>query len=186
MAEARMLKAKTPVPSRDVGDKKMRTRNISPSGPPVVRRLLHGMVMAVFLTIVAAPALLPKFSVVDNDIWLHLKVGDWIVEHSSVPHTGILSRTTADRPWAAYSWFYELLLSTLPFPVPPGGRQHLRVAAYSRGGVQHFLDDSAAFRHVLESMRFGYFDLRRVSVPCISQAGVFFHDVVHSDVNPAA
>ncbi len=111
MAEAKVLKAKAPVPSRDVGGKKMRTRDVGPSHLPAMRRLLHVMVTAVFLTIVTAPTLLPKFSVVDNDIWLHLKVGDWILEHSSVPRTGILSRTTADRPWAAYSWFYELLLS---------------------------------------------------------------------------
>jgi hypothetical protein len=75
------------------------------------RRPVHVLVLAVLLTILAAPTLLPKYSVVDNDIWLHLKVGDWIVEHSAVPHTGILSRTAGDRPWMAYSWFYELILS---------------------------------------------------------------------------
>ncbi|MGO9577388.1 MAG: hypothetical protein ACLPTQ_24005 [Terriglobales bacterium] len=75
------------------------------------RRSLHLAVLAVLLTVIAAPSLAPRFSVVDNDLWLHLKTGDWIVEHSSVPHTGILSRTVADRPWMAYSWFYEVLLS---------------------------------------------------------------------------
>jgi hypothetical protein len=69
------------------------------------------LVLAVLLVIIAAPSLLPKFSVVDNDIWWHLKVGDWILEHHSFPHTGILSRTAADRPWIAYSWMYEVLLS---------------------------------------------------------------------------
>ncbi|MGB8063569.1 MAG: hypothetical protein WCF26_16870 [Candidatus Sulfotelmatobacter sp.] len=69
------------------------------------------LVLAVLLTVVAAPSLLPRFSVVDNDIWWHLKVGDWILEHSGFPHTGILSRTAADRPWMAYSWIYEVLLS---------------------------------------------------------------------------
>ena len=67
--------------------------------------------LALLLTIVAAPSLLPKFSVVDNDIWWHLKLGDWIVEHSAFPQTGILSRTAADRPWMVYSWIYEVLLS---------------------------------------------------------------------------
>jgi len=52
-----------------------------------------------------------KFSVLDLDIWWHLKVGDWIIEHRAFPHSGILSRTAADRPWAAYSWGYELMLS---------------------------------------------------------------------------
>ena len=52
-----------------------------------------------------------KFSVLDLDLWWHLKVGDWVVQHMAVPHTGILSRTAANRPWVAYSWGYEVLLS---------------------------------------------------------------------------
>ncbi|MGC2541345.1 MAG: hypothetical protein WA372_09090, partial [Candidatus Sulfotelmatobacter sp.] len=43
--------------------------------------------------------------------WWHLKVGDWMVAHRAFPHVGILSRTAADRPWSAYSWGYEVLLS---------------------------------------------------------------------------
>jgi hypothetical protein len=75
------------------------------------RRPLRLLVLAVLLVIVAAPSLLPKYGVRDNDIWWHLKVGDWIVEHSAVPNTGILSRTAAGRKWMAYSWLYEVLLS---------------------------------------------------------------------------
>src|SRR5215470_15606563 len=52
-----------------------------------------------------------KLCVLDPDIWWHLKVGDWIIDHFAVPHTGILSRTAASRPWVAYSWGYEVLLS---------------------------------------------------------------------------
>lgn len=78
---------------------------------PWRRRLPRSLLVAFLLTIIAAPTLLPRFSVVDNDIWWHLKVGDWIIEHSGFPHSGILSRTAAERPWAAYSWFYEVLLS---------------------------------------------------------------------------
>lgn len=52
-----------------------------------------------------------KYSVLDLDIWWHLKVGDWIVQHLAVPRTGIFSATAGDRPWVAYSWGYEVLLS---------------------------------------------------------------------------
>ena len=76
-----------------------------------LRRSVQLFAMAVLLTIIAAPSLLPKYSVTDPDIWLHLKVGDWVVEHGAVPHSGILSGTVADRPWIAYSWFYEVLFS---------------------------------------------------------------------------
>ena len=69
------------------------------------------LALAVLLAIVAGHSLQLKFCVLDLDIWWHLKVGDWIVEHVAVPHTGILSRTAAGRPWVAYSWGYEVLLS---------------------------------------------------------------------------
>jgi hypothetical protein len=52
-----------------------------------------------------------KLCVLDPDIWWHLKVGDWIIDHVAVPHTGILSRIAATRPWVAYSWGYEVLMS---------------------------------------------------------------------------
>ena len=52
-----------------------------------------------------------KYGVTDFDTWWHLKVGDWIIRNSALPHTGILSRTAADRAWVAYSWGYEVLLS---------------------------------------------------------------------------
>ncbi|MGD0161114.1 MAG: hypothetical protein ABSB39_01495 [Candidatus Sulfotelmatobacter sp.] len=75
------------------------------------RRLIQMIVLTGLLTGVAARAMWLKFSVLDLDIWWHLKVGDWIIEHRAFPHSGILSRTAADRPWAAYSWGYELMLS---------------------------------------------------------------------------
>ena len=52
-----------------------------------------------------------KGAVADSDLWWHLSVGNWIVQHHTFPHTGILSRTAADRPWIAHSWGFEVLLS---------------------------------------------------------------------------
>lgn len=75
------------------------------------QRLIQIMVLTGLLTAVAARAMWLKFSVLDLDVWWHLKVGDWIIEHHAFPHVGILSRTAANRPWAAYSWGYEVLLS---------------------------------------------------------------------------
>jgi hypothetical protein len=75
------------------------------------RRLLQLIVLAGLLSAVAARAMYLKFCVLDLDIWWHLKVGEWIVAHHAFPHVGILSRTAADRPWSAYSWGYEVLLS---------------------------------------------------------------------------
>lgn len=74
-------------------------------------RVLQLCALATLLTGVGTIAFQLKYCVLDYDIWWHLKVGDWITEHLAVPHTGILSRTAATRPWVAYSWGYEVLLS---------------------------------------------------------------------------
>src|ERR1019366_8732849 len=64
-----------------------------------------------FLAFIGGMSFYTKLCVIDNDIWWHLKVGDWIVQHFAVPHTGIIGNTAADRPWVAYSWGYEVMLS---------------------------------------------------------------------------
>lgn len=67
--------------------------------------------LTALLAAIGINALRLKFCVRDSDIWWHLKVGDWIIHHWALPHTGILSRTVVNRPWVAYSWGYEVLLS---------------------------------------------------------------------------
>jgi hypothetical protein len=74
-------------------------------------RIVQLAALAVLLSAVGVIAFSIKLCILDLDIWWHLKVGDWIVQHAAVPHTGILSRTAADRPWVAYSWGYEVLMS---------------------------------------------------------------------------
>jgi hypothetical protein len=79
---------------------------------PLARlRWLQLLTLAGMLVVVGVVAFQLKFFVLDLDVWWHLKVGDWMVQHGAFPHRGILSRTAADRPWAAYSWGYEVLLS---------------------------------------------------------------------------
>lgn len=67
--------------------------------------------LALMLVIVATGAVDHRFSVRDNDIWWHIRTGDWIVRHFAVPHNGIFSWTAANRPWVAYSWGFEVVLS---------------------------------------------------------------------------
>ena len=74
-------------------------------------RWLQLLALAALLVTVGVIAFNLKFSVLDLDIWWHLKVGDWIVQHRAVPHNGLFSWTAADRPWVAYSWGYEILMS---------------------------------------------------------------------------
>ena len=79
---------------------------------PLLRlRWLQLLVLVALLTAVGIIALNLKFSVLDLDVWWHLKTGDWIVQQRAVPHTGLFTWSAADRPWVAYSWGYEVLLS---------------------------------------------------------------------------
>jgi hypothetical protein len=73
--------------------------------------LLRVFALAGLLAAAGGRCMQLKYCVLDLDIWWHLKVGDWILQHRGFPHTGIFSRTAADRPWVAYSWAYEVLLS---------------------------------------------------------------------------
>ena len=74
-------------------------------------RPLQLLTLTALLAAVALISLQRKLTMLGADIWWHLKVGDWIVQHRAFPHNGILSRTAASRPWIAYSWGYEALLS---------------------------------------------------------------------------
>lgn len=60
--------------------------------------------------IVPYSAIHTKYYDLDPDIWWHIRVGDWIVKHHGLPHVAIFSQYS-DRPWVAYSWCFELLVS---------------------------------------------------------------------------
>ena len=74
-------------------------------------RLLRLLALTALIVGVGVECFLTKLSVLDPDMWWHLSVGSWIVQNRSFPHNGIFSHSAATRPWMAYSWGYELLLS---------------------------------------------------------------------------
>jgi hypothetical protein len=51
-------------------------------------------------------------AVVDPDIWWHMRTGDWIIAHHAVPRNAIFSQHM-ERPWIAYSWLFDVLVSSL-------------------------------------------------------------------------
>ncbi len=75
-------------------------------------RTLQLLALTALLAGVGLISMQRKLSVLGSDIGWHLKTGEWILEHHAFPHSGIFSRTAADRPWIAYSWGYEVLLAT--------------------------------------------------------------------------
>lgn len=74
-------------------------------------RLLRLLALTTLIVGVGVKCFIDKLAVLDPDMWWHLSVGQWIVQHRALPHDGIFSQTAATHPWMAYSWGYEVLLS---------------------------------------------------------------------------
>jgi hypothetical protein len=74
-------------------------------------RALRLLALTALIVGVGIECFVDKLAVLDPDMWWHLSVGDWIVHNRVFPHAGIFSHTAAARPWMAYSWGYEILLS---------------------------------------------------------------------------
>jgi hypothetical protein len=45
----------------------------------------------------------------DPDVYWHITVGEWIVEHRAFPHVDMFSATVAGAPWIATAWLSQLL-----------------------------------------------------------------------------
>jgi hypothetical protein len=52
-------------------------------------------------------------NVTDPDVWWHLKTGQYISQHGSVPHADPFSYTRANQPWVAHEWLTEVLMYRL-------------------------------------------------------------------------
>jgi hypothetical protein len=89
--------------ARDSHTETQRTRRI---------QWAQALVLVVLFT---APALVcaRMGTIGDPDVWWHLRSAEWIVEHRAVPHTDPFSAFGAGKPWAAYSWLYELVIFRL-------------------------------------------------------------------------
>ncbi len=52
-------------------------------------------------------------SLMDCDIWLHLRTGQWILENKAVPARDVFSAHALGQPWIAYTWLFDLLVYRL-------------------------------------------------------------------------
>jgi hypothetical protein len=71
------------------------------------------MVCAVFAVPIVVAVRPVSFPVNDPDVWWHLRVGEWVVQHRAVPGNDPFSLPGQSQPWVAYSWLYEVLLHYL-------------------------------------------------------------------------
>lgn len=76
------------------------------------RRWRPGVADALLLAALSALALsLGLAPITNNDIWLHLATGDWILSQGAVPRTEIFSFVAAGRPYIAHEWGSQVLLA---------------------------------------------------------------------------
>ncbi len=75
----------------------------------VMKRLLRTEFIFLAVLFVGLFAMAAR-NVTDPDLWWHLKTGQYISEHKSVPHADPFSYTRAGQPWVAHEWLTELLL----------------------------------------------------------------------------
>ena len=68
------------------------------------------VLLTLLYLILVLPAMLP---ILDPDLWWHLRTGQWIVEHGTVPTTDLFSSYGMGKPWIAYSWLFEVLVYSL-------------------------------------------------------------------------
>jgi len=66
--------------------------------------LLIGAVL--FVMLLPQPALLN-----DPDIYLHIRVGQWILQHFEIPHADIYTHTMEGARWTAHEWLAEVLFA---------------------------------------------------------------------------
>lgn len=103
------LPAATPSPSARP-DPLLAPNEPAQSGGRILPTLMLAAIYALPIVVALRPVGVP---VLDPDIWWHLRVGQWVSEHHTVPVTDPFSSYGADKPWIAYSWLYELLVYRL-------------------------------------------------------------------------
>ncbi len=62
-----------------------------------IRRSVH---LVLFYIIAPLQAM---FHIIDPDIWWHLRTGQWVLAHGTVPATDLFSSYGMGKTWIAYS-----------------------------------------------------------------------------------
>ena len=79
---------------------------------------MHGKLLKVLFTAVvvlalAFPFLLALEKVSDSDAFWHLKTGEWILSHGSIPSTDPFSATAYGKPWLDWEWLFQAAIYTV-------------------------------------------------------------------------
>ncbi len=74
------------------------------------KEILIKYVLLVIVLLFASTMLIQKMY--GYDIWWHLKTGQYILEHWSIPDLDPFSYTASDRSWVNHQWFADIIMYT--------------------------------------------------------------------------
>jgi hypothetical protein len=66
--------------------------------------------MILLVLLYSLAAIVSAQPVIDPDIWWHLRTGQWIVQHGTVPTVDSFTWSETGRPWIAYSWLFDVVV----------------------------------------------------------------------------
>lgn len=90
-----------------------------------MRRAIRSLPLALFFLTVTA---FGCFQVIDTDVWLYVKTGEYIRHNLSVPRTDFFSYTAAGAPWVDVHWLAQVILWTAYAAAGAVGLSLLRLA----------------------------------------------------------
>ena len=73
-------------------------------------KLSHVTGLIALAVLIGLTAFATNLEIRDLDIWLHLRTGQYIAQHHTVPHTDVLSCTIASKPWTNHEWLFQLIV----------------------------------------------------------------------------
>jgi len=77
------------------------------------KRLSNIFGLMAIAAVFALTVFLAGLEIKDLDLWLHMGVGRFIVQHGYVPSVDILSHTIAGHPWINHEWLFQVIVFTL-------------------------------------------------------------------------
>ncbi|MBI4308810.1 MAG: hypothetical protein HY591_00610, partial [Candidatus Omnitrophica bacterium] len=66
--------------------------------------------LAAITVLFALTAFSTNLEIKDLDLWLHIKTGEYIVGHKTVPDHDVLSCSIAGKPWVNHEWLFQVIV----------------------------------------------------------------------------
>jgi hypothetical protein len=84
-------------------------KTVSQAAPTADRTQLW-LRLVMVCCVYAVPVLATVHADADYDVWWHLRIGQWVVQHGAVPTNDPCSVYGQDKEWVAYSWLFEVVV----------------------------------------------------------------------------